>query len=466
MGTKQLLLLTIAFLLSLTAKSQTVKKTFYDLNGTKPKEVYSVNAQGEKNGSYKSYYEDGLLAVESNYKNGNLDGLYKEYQWLGSKIALKKTETYKDGVRNGPAVVYGGPDLSVKVQQGNYVNDKKDGVWKVTEETSASMSEGFRFFTYTQTFKNGELLEESETWLYFPSGKTFAKKVNGVRTSFSPDGKKTGEETYNSNGELMEEKFFYLNGAMAEHNKYSIEGGKKIVEENAWYEDGKVKKKSKTSDGSPVYYEGYKPDGSKDDNMLNAEKNANRIAETYDRQRAQCKKLRSEGDNYIASGKTDDATSSFKYLKDYSKKNIEDNKSFYKDTVNFALFQSSIAYAEKKLAEIESSGDAQQKVKTQRGEIVSKYQTFKKTFAVKTPGETEISYPKGEVLFMKADSRIKVLEEAYNSEIDPVKKLEAGAKMISALDKVLSLKDVDTKDMEKKLKKAKTIDEENVILGF
>ena len=72
---------------------------------------------------------------------------------------------------------------------------------------------------------------------------------------------------------LIEEKFFYLNGSVAENNKHYSENGNKIVENNSWYENGKLKKKTKEADSQTVYYEAYNPDGSKDQNTIQWEKN-------------------------------------------------------------------------------------------------------------------------------------------------------------------------------------------------
>jgi len=49
---------------------------------------------GEYDGPYEKYYEDGQLSVKITWKDGERDGLYKSYYKDGQ---LDKKETYKNG---------------------------------------------------------------------------------------------------------------------------------------------------------------------------------------------------------------------------------------------------------------------------------------------------------------------------------------------------------------------------------
>jgi len=74
----------------------------------------------KKDGVIKTYYNNGQLESEANYKNGELDGSYKVW--------------YKDGQLKGEA---------------NYKNGKKEGVCKDWNESGK--------LRFEDNFKNGKL---------------------------------------------------------------------------------------------------------------------------------------------------------------------------------------------------------------------------------------------------------------------------------------------------------------------
>ena len=55
------------------------------------------------NGSSKTYYKEGQIAAEENYKNGNLDGTCKTYYRNGE---IESEYNYKDGFRHGACKEY------------------------------------------------------------------------------------------------------------------------------------------------------------------------------------------------------------------------------------------------------------------------------------------------------------------------------------------------------------------------
>ncbi len=455
-----------------STNAQTLKKTFYDLNGTKPKEVYHVNAKGEKNGSYKSYFDDGLIGVEANYKNGSLDGAYKEYTGYGGKSCLVKSATYKDGNANGAAVYYSSQECNVIASQGNLVNGKRNGIWTFFEETSKSFAEGFKYMTYTQKVDGDIVLEDSKIVYYHPSKKIFSEFKGNVKVSYSPDGKVIGEETFNDKKELVEEKYFYLNGVVAENNKYYVESGNKISENSSWYENGKVKKKEGYSNGSTLlYYEGYNVDGSKDANMLQIEKNEQKEKEETASQKLKFNTQTRNADSLFNIKSYNEASEEYSSMSRSADIYIERRGA--NDTSNLGFLKGKKQYAQAKINEIKKIAEMSVNVKKQFSEITTKYNKFTKLFG----GVTETTkvfnvdvnttnYPKGEYLFTKADSHYKELEAAYKKETDIPKGLETGKKLIEILDKLISLGDTDTKDLDKKLKKAKTKEEETQLLGF
>ena len=76
------------------------------------------------------------------------------------------------------------------------------------------------------------------------------------------------------------------------------------------------------------------------------------------------------------------------------------------------------------------------------------------------------TYPKGEYLFKKTDSIIQPLLNEYSSIKDFETKLSKGYYIITFLDKMISLCNTDTKEINKQIKNAKTEDEIKKILGL
>ena len=103
------LIVCIGFLMAISAQAQQVRKTYYDWQNTKLKEVFTVNSLGQKNGVYKKYDENGVLAVEATFKNDLMTGPGKEYyiyyQSQGP-AKLKKVGSFKDADKHGVFVTY------------------------------------------------------------------------------------------------------------------------------------------------------------------------------------------------------------------------------------------------------------------------------------------------------------------------------------------------------------------------
>ena len=126
---------------------------------------------GRKHGPYKSYYNSGIIEAEGNYKNGNMDVLWKWYHYFTGVIT--DSVNYKIGVRHGLKHIYWGPDQIMTYE--NYNNGKLDGEWlsyyengqlKFKENYKDGKKEGlFEFFNIegnvviTETYKNGERID-------------------------------------------------------------------------------------------------------------------------------------------------------------------------------------------------------------------------------------------------------------------------------------------------------------------
>jgi antitoxin component YwqK of YwqJK toxin-antitoxin module len=86
------------------------------------------NLQGELHGPSIIYNKDGTKSAESNYKNGQMDGVSK--QWRSG--TLETEQTYKDGKPNGAVMSYNtekGATFGKVLYKGFYLGYKKTGDW-------------------------------------------------------------------------------------------------------------------------------------------------------------------------------------------------------------------------------------------------------------------------------------------------------------------------------------------------
>ncbi len=88
------------------------------------KEVFSVNKEGQKDGVYKLFREDGTLYEESNYSNDQLNGLRRVYFPDGVQVEIE--ELYDHDVMEGEHLVYY-PSGS-KLIEVNFTEGKMNGL--------------------------------------------------------------------------------------------------------------------------------------------------------------------------------------------------------------------------------------------------------------------------------------------------------------------------------------------------
>ena len=194
-----LTLLTCLFLLSPTVVlSETVD--FWDLvwrqglcykkssdvpfTGTVTGIVQGKIKNGQIEGPWVTYWENGQLSQKITYKDGKWDGPYVSYHKNGK---LSKRETYKNGLQNGPSVGYwknGRLD-----REGTYKNGKKDGPWFDYHKNGKLMSKG--------TYKDGK---REGPWVDFHSDgtKRMSEKKTGTiifdeGSGFYRNGKKVSD---------------------------------------------------------------------------------------------------------------------------------------------------------------------------------------------------------------------------------------------------------------------------------
>jgi len=121
------------------------------------REVYSVNKDGQKNGPYKLFREDGTLLEESSYKTDQLSGERKIYFPDGKQVEI--VENYKAGVMNGKHEVF--YESGSVLIESTFTDGKTNGVWTKYFEDGNVME--------TITFKDN--LEDGPFKEYYANGQ-------------------------------------------------------------------------------------------------------------------------------------------------------------------------------------------------------------------------------------------------------------------------------------------------------
>lgn len=263
---KSLLTVLLAIVLA-TAVAQTSRTTYYDLAKTKKKEVYQVDANGSRHGSYKNYDEDGALRNEGSFNSGSKNGVFIEYtkfpNYVG-KMQIRSKETYSNDLKEGAAVYYQfDADLGVyESYRGEYKGDKEIGQWvKIQPLTKLVTVDDYNYIKNLPAFKGSmgvrqiveyrdgqEVMPEGKVeQQYFPSGKAYRSfeiksgKYIGDNMFYYPDGKVWAVKRFDQNSKYLSFEKFYVTGQVQL---------KEIIE--------------------PYSYEGYNEDGAPDRATLQA----------------------------------------------------------------------------------------------------------------------------------------------------------------------------------------------------
>lgn len=149
----------------------------YDEDGNIEAEYTMSN--GEMNGALKTYYSNGKLKKSGNYLKGKEHGNFVEYDEYGSKEAeyvmangmkngvlkiyegenIDVSTTFKDDVKNGQRIEYYYNDETGKLQLKQieeYINDEKNGTWKLIFIEDDNTERVLKFENYTKDIKNGQ----------------------------------------------------------------------------------------------------------------------------------------------------------------------------------------------------------------------------------------------------------------------------------------------------------------------
>lgn len=238
---------------------------FYNDEGKKIKEITYEN--GLKNGKTRDFNASGALTQVTEYRNDSIHGIRLNYFPDGK---LKQKTPYKGNLKDGQARIYSKEDgrviwliryekdavinreainrfdaegnktglwiefhpNEVKKLEGNYVNGKRDGIFKEYDENGKLLN----IYDYSE----GELVD-NETSLdvieqdkyYYPSGQI--KRIETKQGS-----KKQGfTKTFDENGNVILSQIFINDTLYAEGNTDEL--GRKIGEWKYYWKNGKLK---------------------------------------------------------------------------------------------------------------------------------------------------------------------------------------------------------------------------------
>lgn len=184
-----------------------------------------VDAEGNRNGSWKDFSAAGVLVAEGNYTANRRTGVWKFYntagkmeqagaysngridgtwRWYYPEGELLREEDYYQGKRDGSYTEYS--RTGEIIAQGTYADGERNGVWKVT--TGDNTEEG----EYLLGLRNGEWKS------YYPDGKM---RFRGEYKQGNPDGRHL---IYYENGKPKEDRY-YKNGFRTKTwKKYNEQG--------------------------------------------------------------------------------------------------------------------------------------------------------------------------------------------------------------------------------------------------
>ncbi|MEM9325228.1 MAG: toxin-antitoxin system YwqK family antitoxin [Bacteroidota bacterium] len=290
-------LLAVFGLITLQLVGQTFQTTkYYDDEKQEVQEIIEFRSYDSiPNGSYKSFYQNGNLKIEGNYRNGVPEGLWRYYFESGRKRTegyyreaiqqgkwryyfesgqLKATGPLDNGKKTGYWTNY--YENGNEKSSGSYFKDLKEGIWNYFFEDGSSKAQAYYEAgngSYKQYYPSGSIKMQgynaqgvSEgTWeYYFETGELQA--IGGFQK-----GLRHGQwEFYHRNGNVSASGK-YENGKKTglwtyyhENGQKSSEGdhveGARDGEWNLYYESGEVKAIGSYDQGDGIYTE-YYPSG-------------------------------------------------------------------------------------------------------------------------------------------------------------------------------------------------------------
>jgi antitoxin component YwqK of YwqJK toxin-antitoxin module len=223
---------------------------FYYENG-KTRSRGTFSEDGEKNGDWLFYFQDGTLKEKTFYTNGKAQG--KSQVWYDNGL-LRGEYIYKNDQLNGPFTEY--YYNGVKKSDGNYENDAKNGLQRRYRTSGELQEEVFmksdKNDGISKTYYLNGQLESSQTYL--------DGKIDGKYTRYFEDGKLASEGTYKKGKADGDWKIWFPSGKTKQ--EYGISAGELNGPFKEYYETGVVKHETLYNKGKIVdFWKFYYPDG-------------------------------------------------------------------------------------------------------------------------------------------------------------------------------------------------------------
>ncbi len=173
-----------------------VKKS-YHLNGKIAEELQVK--ERKKNGIASYFTPEGILQFKVNYDNDYI--VYKEEYFDNG--TLKSKIAYQYGRINGPCEKYN--EDGIKIEQGQYVDTYKSGVWKTYEGKKGRQISAL-------TYKNGKLngvgkFYDTKSKTVEMEGNYLSGKKHGIWKHYDPAGELIKEEEYNKGKQISEKTY-------------------------------------------------------------------------------------------------------------------------------------------------------------------------------------------------------------------------------------------------------------------
>ena len=165
--------------------------------------LFFVQHHHQNNGLKTSWYDNGEMEYQVNFKNGKMDGLFKGWYDNGKK---KSEKNFKDGRREGSSVMW--YENGQKMEEIMYKNDQKDGLetqWYINGNKKIEVNViNDKYMDYVRWYEDGQKkserywVKELDSFLvneWYENGK---KKIEREW-----DGEDLLESRYNNKGERI-----------------------------------------------------------------------------------------------------------------------------------------------------------------------------------------------------------------------------------------------------------------------
>ena len=467
---KIIALLVTSMLLTSLSFGQKMVTTYYDYKHTEKKEVYSTNDYGVKNGTYTKYSEYGGVLIQGTYKKDMKEGLWVEKDEKGNLVSK---ETYLDNVLNGPASYYNLFSLGSGVPQtsGTFKAGMKEGVWSIIDRLKSKEYEyyyegvdfsnevGCEDIKHNVLYKNDvEIIKNGKSvYTFYPSGKIYAEfivqRMAGVGEDFFTTGLIYDGSIIPQYGINMRQYIYYPNGKL--YSLCATDSTAKTIIDKKWlYPEGGNK------DSIPSY--------------MNAAIIQGQVAKAKGHIADSIKQVNAYHNYFTDKNEANALSVNFKTLDEASQKYSVVLNDISQSSPLYKIPESSKDSIVSILNELKYFAWPQAWLNDQITGEIALHEKFVELYTSKQEmanyrtgaNDSYTTYPHGEHLYEKTDKVLKqLLTDVKEGQATLDERYKKANLILSILNKLISLANTDTKDIDKQMKKAETIDDIRGILG-